>query len=711
MKKQLITLVLTLSLVLCGCGTDQDISPDSNSPASTNSDADSGLSSGESDIPSGSGNSDVTDAASTIGIDQDSAALTPNSLAPKAMDVNPYMSPGESNVHNDSYNSDVTDAVLPIGIDAEVTAAVEMLNPNAAPAIFYDAYGNAISPLLGGVAIRDLNADTVTTQGAFVPAQHDGGGYYMQPSYAFVDADNHIVAPTSHNHVLMLRTTDETGAVLPVFEKVLDIDIKMLAEQALGKTIDQNLLSVTFDYDGNLWFVTGGFRIYPDRGQTGMMGYITRTAIDEILAGGSPDLTEAFHVVETEPGEGAENGIASCADGTVILTNQACYLLRANNGVETVWRTPYGSNGANDSQEGADTTGGGLAWGGGSSPTLTRDLVLFTDNLDPVNVIALDMKTGEEIASHPVLDELPENMPVSVENSIIGYDNGEGTVSVIVCNWFGAGNAGLADPDSDSSVQSYANIYDANWMSQGNIMVMPGMERVDIVKTAAGYEVQSVWVRNDIRDTSMFRLSTATGYLYGYVQDMDTGMWQYIMLDFGTGETAYTLDVSSKPGYNNLAVGMYGGSQGNVLYCPTGYLEVLRMQDRFAYLPEMPYREVDLDLTSRSVVTEEDLAAQEISGTPATWLHSVTVNNVHPNTTIALKVNGLTGDAEALALYVRDADGRFVRVADELWSLNAEGKLSADVVYEIHVTVADDGVYDANENPKTITLSAMLVAG
>ena len=41
-------------------------------------------------------------------------------------------------------------------------------------------------------------------------------------------------------------------------------------------------------------------------------------------------------------------------------------------------------------------------------------------------------------------------------------------VSTIVCNWFGAGSAGLADPDSDSSIQSYANIYDINWLIEGN---------------------------------------------------------------------------------------------------------------------------------------------------------------------------------------------------------------------------------------------------
>ena len=86
----------------------------------------------------------------------------------------------------------------------------------------------------------------------------------------------------------------------------------------------------------------------------------------------------------------------------------------------------------------SETTGGGLAWGGGCSPSLTKDLVMFTDNQDPVNLIAVDMKTGEQVASAPVIDELPEGTQVSVENSAIVYDDGEGTVSTIVCNWFGA---------------------------------------------------------------------------------------------------------------------------------------------------------------------------------------------------------------------------------------------------------------------------------
>ena len=131
--------------------------------------------------------------------------------------------------------------------------------------------------------------------------------------------------------------------------------------------------------------------------------------------------------------------------------------------------------------------------------------------------MAVDIHTGEVAASHPVIDELPANMPVSVENSAIVYDHGNGRVSTIVCNWFGAGSPNLAKPDSDSSIQSYENIYDRNWLLKGNCMIMPGVERVDTIRTADGWTMKSVWCRDDLSDTSMMKLSTATGYIYGFV--------------------------------------------------------------------------------------------------------------------------------------------------------------------------------------------------
>ena len=634
-------------------------------------------------------------------------------LTPKVMDVNPYMAASDSNIHHDCYNTDSTDEVLPVDIYSEINVSYEKVNPNASPAVFFDSYGHAVVPLLGGLAIRDINAEETQTLGYFSPKQHDNGDYLIQSSYSFVDESNRLVCPTNNNHVLMLKATDEDGNVLPEFEKVLDIDIKAAAEAALGKTLDQNLLSVVFDYEGNLWFATGGFRIYPDRQQQGNFGYVSRAAIDKILNGEDVDLSDAVFVYELEPGEGAENGIAASKEGAVILTNLKCYLLQADNGVKKVWETSYKSVGAKESKEGDETTGGGLAWGGGCSPSLTNDLVMFTDNQDPVNLIAVDMKTGEQVASMPVIDELPEGTQVSVENSAIVYDDGEGTVSTIVCNWFGAGSAKLGEADNDSSIQSYENIYDVGWLRQGNKMIAPGIERVDTVKTEDGYEMKSIWCRSDLSDTSMMKLSTATGYIYGYVQNLETGMWQYIMLDFETGETVFTMDISDKPGYNNMAIVMYAGNSGNSLYCPTGYLELLRLQDRFVYLPEMPYRKVDLDQAMRNVLSQEKFAADGGQGDVEGWLNTITVENVHPNTTVAIRMKGISGETGSLKLYAYGTDGTLKEVPEEKWHIQTEDgetpdTLSEDVLYEVHMTVEDGGDFDLSETEKEIKISAVL---
>ena len=644
---------------------------------------------------------------------EEASELPVKALTPKAMDVNPYMAASDSNIHHDCYNTDSTDEVLPVDIYSEINVSYEKVNPNASPAVFFDSYGHSVVPLLGGLAIRDINADEAQTLGYFSPKQHDNGSYLIQSSYSFVDESNRIVCPTNDNRVLMLKATDEEGNVLPEFEKVLDINIKAAAEAALGKTLDQNLLSVVFDYEGHLWFATGGFRIYPDRKQQGTFGYVSRAAIDKILNGEDVDLSDSVFVYELEPGEGAENGIAASKEGAVILTNLKCYLLQADNGVKKVWETSYKSVGAKESKEGDETTGGGLAWGGGCSPSLTKDLVMFTDNQDPVNLIAVDMKTGEQVASMPVIDELPEGTQVSVENSAIVYDDGEGTVSTIVCNWFGAGSAKLGEADNDSSIQSYENIYDVGWLRQGNKMIAPGIERVDTIKTEDGYEMKSIWCRSDLSDTSMMKLSTATGYIYGYVQNLETGMWQYIMLDFETGETVFTMDISDKPGYNNMAIGMYAGNSGNSLYCPTGYLELLRLQDRFVYLPEMPYRKVDLDQAMRNVLSQEKFEADGGQGDVEGWLNTITIENVHPNTTVAIRMKGISGETGSMKLYAYGADGTLKEVPAEKWHIQTEDgetpdTLSEDVLYEVHMTVEDGGDFDLSETEKEIKISAVL---
>ena len=64
------------------------------------------------------------------------------------------MAASDSNIHHDCYNTDSTDEVLPVGIYSEINVSYEKTNANASPAIFFDSYGHAVVPLLGGLAIR-----------------------------------------------------------------------------------------------------------------------------------------------------------------------------------------------------------------------------------------------------------------------------------------------------------------------------------------------------------------------------------------------------------------------------------------------------------------------------------------------------------------------------------------------------------------------------
>ncbi|WP_052446740.1 hypothetical protein [Candidatus Soleaferrea massiliensis] len=104
-----------------------------------------------------------------------------------------------------------------------------------------------------------------------------------------------------------------------------------------------------------------------------------------------------------------------------------------------------------------------------------------------------------------------------MENSILVYSGDAQRTSILICNWFGAGSPELSKPGADSSIQKFFNIYSEDWINLGNRMLMPGAERVDIVKTEDGYIAQTVWECKDLRDTSMIKLPTPTGYLYGYV--------------------------------------------------------------------------------------------------------------------------------------------------------------------------------------------------
>ena len=163
----------------------------------------------------------------------------------------------------------------------------------------------------------------------------------------------------------------------------------------------------------------------------------------------------------------------------------------------------------------------------------------------------------------------------------------------------------------------------------------------------------------------------------------------------------------------NMKIGMYAGNSGNTLYCPTGYLELLRLQDRFVYLPEMPYRKVDLDKAKRNVLTQEEFTEAGGKGNVAGWLNTITVENVHPNTTVAIRMKGIAGKADTFTLYAYDKENKLKEVPAELWHIQEEDgtlpdKLTEDTLYEVHVMVEDGGEFDLSDTEKEIKIAVIL---
>lgn len=642
---------------------------------------------------------------------------------------NPYLSDKEAMMHNDVYSSDVTGKAMPLGIYPELVESTAADSPVAPPAFFYDNYGNAVAPysqimddgsiLSGGIAIRDMDSRDLEVKGKFQPVLHDNGAKYgIQISYSFVDKENYLVGPTTHGHVVMVSTYDENGKILPVFKKKLDVDIVSGAVKTLGEDINRNILSVTYDYNGNLWFVTGGFHMDPAQSSDGFAGYLERSYIDQVLAGNtSLDAGEYMHYLRLSKGENAENGISGHSEGCVIQTNLRCYLFSAGDGgVQKRWSYDYKSDSKEPKPE-TGISGAGLAWGGGSTPTLTNDMVLFTDNQKVLNLIALDIKTGKELVKTPVLD-LGEDVIVSLENSICVYDNGSGCTSVLLCNWYGAGSAKLFQPDADSSIQTYDNIYDKNWRAEGSSRLMPGIEKVDIIKQEdGGYKAEKQWIREDLKDTSMIKLSTAAGYYYGYTQLDETSEWGFIALDFDTGKTVMWQPVSTESQYNNMAVGIMQGNNGNSIYCPTDSQVLVRLQDRFAYLPEKPGRKLDIVKMEREVISRKEFTdASGSDKVPVDYLLGAVVDDADASEVLAFCVNNLSGSLSGYTVYYKTADGKLKKIVQPVFT-DADGKeltgntqLSPENIYEVHITVEDSGKADLEEAKGIIRTQIVLAA-
>lgn len=561
------------------------------------------------------------------------------------VEPNPYMSTGEAVVHADPYNSDVANYPGVMGIDPSLSFSYD--SENSSSLIFTDNAGNKIVPYQKGIAIRDFSGEEIQTIGSFVPVTDDGADYTLQTSYMYIDHE------------------------------------------------DRNLLSLVADYKGNIWFASGGMCVYPDRYPHGFAGYVEYDAVQKLLAGENVDISAATHFTLFEgrdgmDGEAAENGISSSPDGVVVLTNLSCYLLRdaADGGVEQVWKQPYDSHGANVAAEDAQYTGGGLAWGSGTTPTIGNNLVFFTDNADTISLYAIDLQSGEVVAKQEVFGMLDAGTPTAVDNSILVYGPDDDTNIVVVGNTFGLWAKGIYTDPETGDAETGGSLVDVSLIQNGNIALQPGMVRIDVTRkqNATKYEAKTVWSSDEMKNSSVARLAAPSGRLYLYNQDTETGIWQFEVLDIEDGKTLFTVPVGESPGNNNCGAIVQIDPDGNKVSVPAADKHLWSIQDDF----------IRIVGDEETVVNDVTRLLPDIDQQAVGYLTGCSFESATGEVEVEIEMADINADTSKLALYAQTASGDYQKLDQELWDIT-EGQISVlklrmqdNVDWDIN---ADQGAY------------------
>lgn len=440
-------------------------------------------------------------------------------LPPKNVEQHPMLSP-VSSLHSDSYNSDVDDYDGPLGINPIVNSNFIGI----CPIIMFDYTGMIAAVSLDleilGMGITRIEPETLKVVDRY------GIPFDFETMLNGGEGDQGISVNGGYFHV------DNEGRSIVGTQDNRFLELEVVdGKWEVNKTIDlapylpgeQFLIDTLYDWQGNVWFVSSN----------AVVGYIDKA-------------DQSIHVMILE-GELIENGMAIASDGVYILSSEAAYRFEINAASrlpQYSWRVSY--------DRGTVVKPGTFALGSGATPTLLGpDLVVFTDNADvQVNLIVLQRRkdfVGDRLVCKVPLFEPGES---AVDVSMIGYNN-----SIIVENIYNAGGF-LGDYRS----------------------LAPGLVRIDIKEDRSGYEF--VWY-NDVRSTTIAKLSTKNGLIYTYTQDVDLGLyakaWYLTAIDFRTGETVYQVLTGTGLFKNNSFGGIAIGPNGTVYQGATG--GIISVQD------------------------------------------------------------------------------------------------------------------------------------
>ncbi|PPJ60692.1 hypothetical protein CBER1_03440 [Cercospora berteroae] len=349
--------------------------------------------------------------------------------------------------------------------------------------------------------------------------------------------EGRYITPALGPKVLEIERSDTANG--PTLRLVKELDLSALVGE------ENQIINSAYDEKGRFRFTTGGFR------GAGVGSTNTSAVIGYIEPGGA-----VKHMVL--PDTNVENGIALTGSIVYLNTGPAGANDRPNavghlyalapsvDGIRVLYNETYDA--------GSGIKPGGISRGSGSSPSLLgTDYVAITDNADTqIRLNIFKQARSDASADWESVSNKNSNLVCTVpifrpnasatENTLITHFDGEIYSAVItasfnappVINFF---NSSTTLNSSDHRVTTAA----------------PGLVRVDFDPRNSSCRVR--W-EVDLPGTGIGTLSTASGLLYQYHQDVELAgkgeyVWCLSVIDYESGEIVWSVRTDTGPLFNN----------------------------------------------------------------------------------------------------------------------------------------------------------------
>lgn len=428
----------------------------------------------------------------------------PRPLASAEVPAHPFMAPhGASSMHTDPFTTNTYSWAGPLGRAPEVSSRAMGFLGGECPTINFDKLGRIITVcvnrrtpsllLLDPTTLRVLASHELPSRNTAVVRIRETMNDTSGGAYFYLDQHDRAVVGTADGEIQVIGLRGWGNDT----HFHVEARYPLQRELTLATGELDRITAVMPDFKGNYWFVA----------RYGTVGVVQRS--------GQVRATRLR-------GEEIENSFSMAPEGPYIVSDHALYHLKVGSAGEpvTVWREPY--------DRGVRTKVGQINQGSGTTPTLLgNDYVAIADNAEPRLNVLVYRRTptqGRRLVCQTPVFAAGQS---ATENTLIGHGR-----SLVVEN-----NAG----------------YDLFLTMRGGKTSAPGLTRIDVRSDESGCDV--VWESREISQTTVPKLSTATGlvYLYTKLPDAPAGAdaYYFTAVDFETGKTVYRVLTGTGVRYDN----------------------------------------------------------------------------------------------------------------------------------------------------------------